>query len=65
MGPTVTRPVQDPLAVLLLDNQLYIPYDKNLETHLRSHLMGFEIIVLLDLIRNQFYVINQAKNFLE
>ena len=21
MGPTVTRPVQDPLAVLLLDNQ--------------------------------------------
>ena len=24
VGPTVTRPVQDPLAVLLLDNQLYI-----------------------------------------
>ena len=24
MGPTVTRPVQDPLAVALLDNQLYI-----------------------------------------
>ena len=24
MGPTVTRPVQDPLSVLLLDNQLYI-----------------------------------------
>ena len=23
MGPTVTRPVQDPLAVLNLDNQLY------------------------------------------
>ena len=27
MGPTVTRPVQDPLAVLRLDNRLYI-YDK-------------------------------------
>ena len=25
VGPTVTRSVQDPLAVLLLDNQLYIP----------------------------------------
>ena len=24
MGPTVTRPVQDPLAVLNLENQLYI-----------------------------------------
>ena len=23
VGPTVTRPVQDPLAVLLLDNQLH------------------------------------------
>ena len=25
MGPTVTGPVQDPLAVLFLDNRLYIP----------------------------------------
>ena len=25
VGPTVTRPVQDPLAVVLLDNRLYIP----------------------------------------
>ena len=24
VGPTVTRPVQDPLAVVLLDNLLYI-----------------------------------------
>ena len=24
MGPTVTRPVQDPLAVLLLENRLYM-----------------------------------------
>ena len=27
MGPTVTGPVQDPLAVLLLDKQLYIVSD--------------------------------------
>ena len=26
VGPTVTRPVKDPLAVLLLDNQLYDRY---------------------------------------
>ena len=24
VGPTITRPVQDPLVVLLLDNRLYI-----------------------------------------
>ena len=29
MGPTVTRPVQDPLAVLLLNNRLYILLDLN------------------------------------
>ena len=26
LGPTVTRPLQDTLAVLLLDNQLHIPF---------------------------------------
>ena len=29
VGPTVTRPVQDPLAVFLLDNRLYISIMKN------------------------------------
>ena len=31
MGPTVTRPVQDPLAVLLLDNRLYLSPDSNIK----------------------------------
>ena len=26
VGPTVTRPVQDPIAVVLLENQLYIQW---------------------------------------
>ena len=28
VGPTVTRPVKDPLAVVLLDNQLYMTAHK-------------------------------------
>ena len=30
--PTITRPVQDPLAVKLLDNQLYISFLENEHT---------------------------------
>ena len=42
VGPNVTRPVQDPLAVLLLDNRLYMQhivyfYFAPFETKLNSH----------------------------
>ena len=31
VGPTFTRPVQDPLAVALLDNQLYMLLDSHMK----------------------------------
>ena len=37
MGPTVTRPVQDPLAVLLIDNRIYISFHENVNTKTVSH----------------------------
>ena len=40
VGPTVKRPVQDPLAVLLLDNRLYI-----LHCGLQSFRKNFSTIV--------------------
>ena len=33
MGPTFTRPVQDPLAVVLLDNQLFMKLKKHFDLH--------------------------------
>ena len=41
VGPTVTRPVQDPLDVLLLDNQLYmLSMSKNIDKTSQSLLSG-------------------------
>ena len=40
-GTTVTRPVQDPVAVLLLDNQLYIYNNEHIKYHLcNAYLVG-------------------------
>ena len=46
MGPTVTRPVHDPLAVLLLDNQLHIYSILQPLTHLTILMVHMEITII-------------------